>query len=49
MLAVLYLLFNEGYAASSGTELIRAEFCRARRSASRGLLHQADARPLSPR
>ena len=26
-LAVLYLLFNEGYAASSGTELIRAGLC----------------------
>jgi RNA polymerase sigma-70 factor (ECF subfamily) len=27
VLAVLYLLFNEGYAASSGTELIRAGLC----------------------
>jgi RNA polymerase sigma-70 factor (ECF subfamily) len=27
VLAVLYLMFNEGYAASSGTELIRAGLC----------------------
>ena len=27
MLAVVYLVFNEGYAASSGTELVRAELC----------------------
>ena len=27
VLAVLYLLFNEGYAASSGDELIRAALC----------------------
>jgi RNA polymerase sigma-70 factor, ECF subfamily len=27
VLAVLYLLFNEGYSASSGTELIRASLC----------------------
>jgi RNA polymerase sigma-70 factor (ECF subfamily) len=27
VLAVLYLMFNEGYSASSGTELIRASFC----------------------
>jgi RNA polymerase sigma-70 factor (ECF subfamily) len=27
VLAVLYLLFNEGYSASSGTELIRAGLC----------------------
>jgi RNA polymerase sigma-70 factor (ECF subfamily) len=27
VLAVLYLMFNEGHSASSGTELIRAELC----------------------
>lgn len=27
LLAVLYLMFNEGYSASSGTELIRANLC----------------------
>src|SRR5262249_19915826 len=27
LLAVLYLLFNEGYAASSGAELVRAGLC----------------------
>jgi len=27
VLAVLYLMFNEGYSASSGTELIRASLC----------------------
>jgi RNA polymerase sigma-70 factor (ECF subfamily) len=27
VLAVLYLMFNEGYSASSGTELIRANLC----------------------
>jgi len=27
VLAALYLIFNEGYAASSGAELIRADLC----------------------
>ena len=27
VLAVLYLMFNEGYSASSGAELIRAGLC----------------------
>ena len=27
MLAVVYLVFNEGYAASSGAELVRADLC----------------------
>jgi RNA polymerase sigma-70 factor (ECF subfamily) len=27
VLAVVYLVFNEGYAASSGTELVRADLC----------------------
>jgi RNA polymerase sigma-70 factor (ECF subfamily) len=28
VLAVVYLVFNEGYAASSGAELVRADLCR---------------------
>jgi RNA polymerase sigma-70 factor (ECF subfamily) len=27
VLAVVYLVFNEGYAASSGPELVRADLC----------------------
>ena len=27
MQAVIYLIFNEGYAASSGTELVRKDLC----------------------
>ena len=35
VLAVLYLLFNEGYAATAGADLVRGD-CAPRRSAWRG-------------
>jgi RNA polymerase sigma-70 factor (ECF subfamily) len=38
VLAVLYLLFNEGYGASSGAELVRAELCQQAIRLSRALV-----------
>jgi RNA polymerase sigma-70 factor (ECF subfamily) len=45
VLAVLYLLFNEGYAATSGTELIRAGLCAEAMRLTRTL---ADLMPDEP-
>jgi RNA polymerase sigma-70 factor, ECF subfamily len=39
VLAVLYLLFNEGYSASSGTSLIRPELCDEAIRLTRALQH----------
>ena len=43
VLAVLYLIFNEGYAASAGDALVRTELC-ARGDPSRAARDAADAR-----
>ena len=44
VLHVLYLLFNEGYATSSGPELARTSTSPTRRSGSRACVHAAHAR-----
>jgi RNA polymerase sigma-70 factor (ECF subfamily) len=40
VLAVLYLIFNEGYAATSGAELTRGELCTEAIRLTRGLLSE---------
>jgi RNA polymerase sigma-70 factor (ECF subfamily) len=45
VLAVLYLIFNEGYAATAGDDLIRHELCAEAIRLASGLVELLDSRP----
>ena len=49
VLAVLYLIFNEGYAATSGDALIRQELCDEAIRLARVLVRAAGGRAGGPR
>ena len=49
VLAVLYLLFNEGYSATSGADLVRSVLCDEAIRLARTLVHLMPSRTRSPR
>jgi RNA polymerase sigma-70 factor (ECF subfamily) len=48
VLAVIYLIFNEGYAASSGDALIRQDLCAEAIRLARVVLHLLESEPALP-